>query len=99
MASPLDKVRSALQAFLGGEPFKPFWIAVMEATEFVDADAGLSDAERDWFDELYDLAYMAAEDPVDAESHDAGIVGAEELRKEIRALRLDGPHGRLPNER
>jgi hypothetical protein len=75
---------------LAGGPFKSLWIAVMDATASIDADTQLADSEREWFDELYDLVYMAAEDPVDAESHDSGIVGAEELRTEIRALRLDG---------
>jgi hypothetical protein len=77
----------------------PFWRAVMDATEFIDADAKLSDSDRDWFDELYDLVYMTAEDPVDAQSRSDGLRGAESLREEIRTLRLDRPGERLPNER
>lgn len=89
MTSSLRDVQRALEAFLSGAPFASLWRVVMDATEYVDADDALSDAERDWFDELYDLVYMAAEDSVDAESLDAGITGAEDLRTEIRALRLD----------
>jgi hypothetical protein len=95
MTSSLREVQRTLDDFLSGAPFMLLWRAVMDATEYVDADATLSDLERDWFDELYDLVYMAAEDPVDAESRDAGIAGAEELRGEIRALRLDRSDRRL----
>lgn len=64
----------------------------MDATATVDSDEHVSDDDRDWFDELYDAVYMGAEDPVDAQSARDGVVGAAELRVQIRAMRLD----RLP---
>ena len=78
-----------MTAFLAGGPFHPLWRAVMDAAESLDEDPSLSDAERDWFDELYDAVYMAAEDPVDPASRKAGVVGAGELRVQLRSARLD----------
>lgn len=67
----------------------PLWTAVMDATHVVDQDLGLSDADREWFDELYDAVYTAADDPVDAQSRKDGIVGASELREQLRSARSD----------
>ena len=67
----------------------PLWRAVMDATATVDDDPRLSDAEREWFDELYDAVYMAAEDPVDPVSAKAGIIGAAALRVHLREAGLD----------
>ena len=64
----------------------PLWTAVMDATESVDEDANLSDADREWFDELYDAVYMAQDDPVDRVSAKSGIIGTTELRVQLRAM-------------
>lgn len=89
MPAPLDAVREALTVFLAGGAFAPLRSAVMDATEIVDADEHLADAERDWFDELYDAVYMAAEDPVRPSDARDGIIGAAALRVQLRELRLD----------
>jgi hypothetical protein len=89
MASSLDPVRRQLSAFLGGGAFLPLRTAVLDAAASVDDDARLSDAERDWFDELYDAVYMAADDPVDRAQAKAGIIGAAALRAHLRELGLD----------
>ena len=67
----------------------PLWTAVMDATESVDDDASLSDADREWFDELYDAVYIAADDPVDRVSAKSGIIGAGELRVQLRTMGFD----------
>lgn len=99
MASSLSPVRQALDTFLAGGLFMPFWSVVMDATAFVDDDAALSDIDRDWFDELYDLVCMSGEDPLDAASRNHGIRGAESLRQQIRELRLEKPDERRPHQR
>ena len=86
MASSLGPVRRQVAAFLAGGAFMPLWTAVMDATESVDDDANVSDADRDWFDELYDAVYMAQDDPVDRASAGSGIIGAAELRVQLRAM-------------
>jgi len=86
MASSLDPVRSQVAAFLAGGAFMPLWSAVMDATESIDDDANISDAERGWFDELYDAVYMTADDPIDRASAKAGVIGAAELRVQLRAM-------------
>ena len=89
MSSSLDGVRVALAKFLSGGMYMPLWTAVMDATTIVDANPNVSDDEREWYDELYDAVYMAAEDPVDDKSAKDGIIGAAELRLQIRAMQLD----------
>jgi len=89
MPSPLDPVRREVAAFLAGGAYAPLRAAVMDATEFVDDDPQLTESERDWFDELYDAVYMAAEDPVSAADARAGKVGAAALRVQLRELGLD----------
>jgi len=69
----------------------PLWGAVMDATEQIDEDPQASDADRDWFDELYELVYMGAEDPVSAKDRKDGVIGAAELRQQIREFHLDRP--------
>lgn len=93
MTSPLDNVRIQLAAFLDGGDYAALWQAVMDATAAVDTDATVSDDEREWFDELYDAVYMSAEDPVDQASAADGIIGAAELRVQIRDMRLDRFNG------
>ncbi|MGV3710487.1 MAG: hypothetical protein ACO1Q7_16775 [Gemmatimonas sp.] len=87
--SPLEAVRAELAVFLAGGEFTPFWDAVANATDAIDADQNIDDDEREWFDELYDAVYMGAEDPIDAKAAAEGMVGASELREQLRAMRLD----------
>jgi hypothetical protein len=82
VTSPLDPVRGALRDFVAGGPFEPLRAAIEGAASGVDADARLAERERDWFDELYDFVYAAAED---AEAAD------DELRTQLRELGLDRP--------
>ena len=90
MTSPLlAPVLAQLRAFLAGGPLAPLRAAVTDAATTVDDHPDLSDAERDWFDELYDAVDTAADDPVDARSRKRGIVGAAELRDLLRSARLD----------
>jgi hypothetical protein len=87
--SPLDAVRAELSVFLAGGDFTPLWESVANATDALDADQDIDDDDRDWFDELYDAVYMGAEDPIDAKAAAEGMVGAAELREQLRAMRLD----------
>lgn len=89
MASPLDPVRRAVAAFLGGGAHAPLRQAVRDATAAVDEDPRLTEAERDWFDELHDAVSMSADDPVRPADVRAGVIGAAALRVHLRELRLD----------
>ena len=89
MASSLAPVRAQVRTFLAGGPIAPFWTAVMEAAASVDADASLSQDERDWFDELYDFVYMAANDPLADDAGAPGAARSEALRAQLRELGLD----------
>ncbi len=90
MPSPLDPIRRAVAAFPAGGAYAPLRAAVVDAAGSVDEDARLAEAERDWFDELYDAVYMAAEDPVSPADARDGVIGAAALRVQLRELRLDG---------
>ena len=89
MASSLDPVRRAVAAFLAGGAHAPLQRSVMDATATVDADPRLTEAERDWFDELHDAVSMSADDPVSPADARAGVIGAAALRVQLRELRLD----------
>lgn len=89
MTSPISTIRAHLATFLNGGDYESFWDAISETSEAIDADDSVSNDDREWFDELYDAAYMGAEDPIDAKSSKEGMVGAAELRKQIREMGLD----------
>ena len=89
MPSPLDPIRREVAAVLAGGAYAPLRAAVVDAAASVDEDARLTEAERDWFDELYDAVYMGGEDPVSPADARAGIVGAAALRVQLRELQLD----------
>jgi hypothetical protein len=89
MASPLDPVRRSLAEFLAGGAFRPLWAAVVAATAGIDADARLSERERDAFDELYDLVYAATGDPLDVDGAELVESDAAELREQLRELGLE----------
>ena len=67
----------------------PLWRAVMDATEHVDSDSELSDADLEWFDQMYELVYMASEGRVSREEKAFGLLGSEELRRMLREKGLD----------
>lgn len=89
MPSILTGVRAQVKTFMAGGPFLPLRDVVNDAAHEIDDDKSLSDAERDWFDELFDAVSMAADDPVDARARKDGIVGAAELREQLALARLD----------
>jgi hypothetical protein len=89
MAYPLDPLRRALAAFLGGGEFRPLWAVVMDAAPRVDEDPQVSERERDAFDELYDLVCAATGDPLDVEGAEVVETDAAELRAQIRELGLE----------
>lgn len=92
MPSILAPLRAQLRAFLAGGDFMPLWTAVMDATDRMDDDAGVSDDDREWFDELYEAVYMAADEPIAPQDRKAGVISAAELREHLRHARLDaGP--------
>ena len=86
MSSSFDRVRVELRRFLDGGAFGPLWRAVMDATELVDTYPGVTDAEQRWYEAVYDLVPMGAEDPVSPADRATGIVGAAELRAMLRPL-------------
>jgi hypothetical protein len=88
MSSSLGAVEHSVREFVTGGAFQSLWLAVMDATEVIDSAPDVSDRERDWFDRLYELVYMGAEDPVDAESRAHGVLGSAELRQRIRESAL-----------
>lgn len=90
MSNSLTPLRAQVRAFLAGGPFSSLWAAVMDASGTVDLDESLPEGELEWFDELYDAVYMAADDPVDDRSRKDGIVGASELREQLRSARWAG---------
>jgi hypothetical protein len=46
-------------------------------------DADLADEEIDRWEPVYDMVYMAAPDPVDADDRHVGIVGEAELESRL----------------
>ncbi|HEX9606334.1 MAG TPA: hypothetical protein VF962_03815 [Gemmatimonadaceae bacterium] len=83
MTTTLDRVKTELQTFVHGGAFVPLWRAVMDATEEVDHASDLSDADREWFDQVYDLVYMGGEGAVTADERSVGILGSDELRRAL----------------
>jgi hypothetical protein len=88
MALTLDRVKAELQAFVKGGAFMPLWRAVMDVTDEVDRATDLSDHDRQWFDEIYDLVYMGSEGSVDAEDRSLGLMEAEDLRRVLQERSL-----------
>jgi hypothetical protein len=90
MTPTLDRVKTELQTFAQGGAFMPLWPAVMDATEQVDHAADLSDADREWFDQVYDLVYIGGEGEVNTEERSVGILGSDELRRALQEKGLSG---------
>ncbi len=88
MAVTLDRVKGELQAFVKGGPFMPLWRAVMDMTDKVDQATDLTDNDRQWFDEVYDLVYMGGDGSVGAEDRSLGLMESEELRRVLQERSL-----------
>ena len=89
--STLAPLQLRLTEFLAGGPFQPLWIAVMEATSLVDTAPDLTETDRQWFDDLYDIVYMGHEGAVATEDREVGLLGAAELRMRLKTL-ATGPN-------
>ena len=95
MASSLRDLRLLLDDFIAGAPFWPFWNSFMEHMEAFVPEDFLSPAGQRTYDEVYELVYMGAPDPVSAAARDDGVVGEGELRERLRRVRLETIDGRL----
>ena len=95
MHSSLRALRLLLDDFVAGAPFWPFWNAFMEHLETFRPEELLSPESRVAYDELQELVYMAAPDPVPPAERADGIIGADELRRRIRAIRLVSADGQV----
>ena len=83
---PLERLRGELSTFMRGGDFWPLWQAVMDAASLEE----LPKCDEAWFDELYELVYMASPDsPTEADSQ-VGIIGPDQLRARIRDKGLTG---------
>jgi hypothetical protein len=94
MATKLDRVKTELQRFAQGGAFMPLWRAVMDASGEVDHAADLSDADKEWFDQVYDLVYMGGEGAVNADERSVGMLGSDELRRAFQEKGLNGIRAR-----
>jgi hypothetical protein len=90
MGSSVADLQRLLDDFLDGAPFWPFWNAFMEHLEGFEPERKLSPAGQRAYDELYDLVYMGAPDPVPAGDRAVGVIGEAELRERLRGIRLEG---------
>ena len=95
MGSSLNDLRLLLDDFVDGAPFWPFWNAFMDHLEDFEPERALSPAGQRAYDELYDLVYMGAPDPVSAADRADGVIGERELRERLRHVRLEAADGRL----
>jgi hypothetical protein len=94
MALTLDRVKGDLQAFVKGGPFMPLWRAVMDTTDEVDQATDLSDNNRQWFAEVYDLVYMSSDGSVGAEDRSLGIMESDDLRRVLQKRSLTSINAR-----
>jgi hypothetical protein len=88
MSPLLAPIAQAVREFIAGGPYMPLWRAVMDGTEVIESSP-ISDAERQWFYDLYELVYMGAEDPVSGAERTDGLIGAADLRSRIKGSALD----------
>jgi hypothetical protein len=80
MTSLLSEAAAILDGFVTGQPFWPFYRTFMDFHESLAARVDVLPAEERVLDEVYDLVYMGAPDPVDAT-----VVGESQLRERLRA--------------
>ena len=95
VASTLRDLRLLLDDFVGGAPFRAFWNTFMEHMETFAPEAELSPAGQRAYDDLYELVYMGAADPVSPDERADGIIGEGELRERLRHVRLETADGRM----
>jgi hypothetical protein len=95
VASTLGDLRVLLDDFVAGAPFMPFWSAFMEHMDGFEPERELSSAGQQAYDDLYELVYMGAANPVSAADRADGIIPEDELRERIRLIRLEPADGRM----
>jgi hypothetical protein len=95
MGSSLPDLQRLLDDFVAGAPFWPFWNAFMEHMESFEPERVLSPVGQRAYDELYELVYMGAPDPVAAADRADGVVGEAELRERIKQFRLQATDERM----
>lgn len=95
MNSSTFELRQLLDDFVSGAPFWPFWNAFMEFNETFEPERVLSPAGQQAYEELHELIYMGAPDPVSARDRADGVIGAAELRVRLRQVRLETADGRV----
>ena len=95
MGSTLADLQRLLDDFVGGAAFWPFWNAFMEHMEGFEPERVLSPAGQQAYDEIYELVYMGAPDPVPAADHADGVIGEAELRERLKQLRLEAAGERV----
>ena len=86
--SSAEQLTAIVQRFVAGQPFMEFWRAFMDFHDAHPEPADLSAAEQASYEQLYELAYMGAADPVAPEDHAVGLVGEAELRERLRSFTL-----------
>ena len=67
----------------------------MEHLEAFDPEHELSPAGQRAYDDMYELVYMGAPDPVAQEDRAVGVIGAAELRERLRRVRLEAADGQV----
>ena len=85
MASLLSEAAAILDDFVAGQTFWPFYRTFMDFHESLAARVDVLPAEERVLDEVYDLVYMGAPEPVDPADRAVGVIGETQLRKRLRA--------------
>src|SRR3954471_18802315 len=85
-----DRLSRLLDRYLADEiEFWPFHSEFMElALPMFDGALVPFDARLQALDDMYELVYMAAPDPVSAEGQRDGIIGSAELKQRLSGMRV-----------
>ncbi|MDB4906225.1 MAG: hypothetical protein JWO05_1009 [Gemmatimonadetes bacterium] len=67
----------------------------MDLLDEFEPERELSSAGQQAYDDLCDLVYMGAANPVSAAERADGIIPEDELRKRISQIRLETANGRM----
>lgn len=95
MASSVRDLRVLLDGFVAGAPFMTFWKAFMEHMEEFEPESELSIAGQRAYDDLYEIVYLGAANPVSAAARSDGIIPEGELRERISQVRLETADRRM----
>ncbi|MDQ6770208.1 MAG: hypothetical protein M3Z54_09495 [Gemmatimonadota bacterium] len=90
MTSSAVRVNEMVATFVAGGTYMALWRAIMDSLDTIDPEKELSEADQIRYQELYDLVYMGAPDPVMPQDQVVGLIGEGELRERLRDFRLDG---------